>query len=189
VTEAATSGRLAPDVATQLVELHARSTIKKGQASTSAARRTASRRLWELVDQQYRAGVSSQELGAVMGVQDKTVLAQLRSHGFLGGPSPSQRLVRGAAGDQSKGRGRPTPRLEAAADRVRRARDDLDVAKAEAAAAFEELREAVLAEHAASHASSWVLSVQAGVTVKMVRRWLETGGGADPGGPAEPATS
>ena len=197
----APTARLTAAVAAQLAELHARSTIKKGQSSGSVARRAASTQLWALVDEQYRAGVSSQELGAVLGgVQAKTVLAQLRHHGYLGGPSASQRLVREAAGpgqiqhvdrrraalagrEDSHGQ-RSSPQLIAAADRVRQTRQQLATAKAQAAAAQEQLRHAVLAEHAASGSSPRVLSVQAGVAVNTVRRWLEADD-ADSAGPGD----
>ena len=89
-----TLGRLTPEVVAQLTELHARSTIMKGQGQVTGARREASRKLWDLVNQHYTDGVSSRELARVLGVQTQTITAQLRSHGFLGGPSPSQRRVR-----------------------------------------------------------------------------------------------
>jgi hypothetical protein len=64
----------------------------------------------------------------------------------------------------------------------------LGTAKTQLAAAENELRQAVVAEHAASHTSAWALSVQARVTVRTVRtvrRWLEAdGAGGD--GPTEP---
>jgi hypothetical protein len=164
-------GQLTSEVAAQLAELHTRSTVKKGQGQVTPARRQASTRLWELVNQQYTAGVSSAELGRVLGVQAKTVMAQLRSHGYLGGPSPTRRKVRDAAGP---GRHQPpSPRLAAAADDARRASEHLAAAKVEVAAAREELRRAVLAENAASRPGPWRLAVQAGVGVQTILHWLE----------------
>lgn len=123
----------------------------------SPARRQASKRLWELVNQQYAAGVSSAELGHLLGVQAKTVTARLRSHGFLGGPSPSRKRVQDAAGP---GQHEPlSPRLVDAAARAQRANEQLVAAKAQAAAARDELRRAVVAEHAASRPSPWLLAV------------------------------
>ena len=180
----ARSGQLTAAMAAQLADLHQRSRITKGQWSGSPARRSVSKRLWALVDQLHTsAGVSTEELGAVLGVKPSTVLAQLRHHGFLGGPSASHRLVQQAAGPAASP-GFAGPRLAAAVDRTRRARTRLATAKTQVAAAEEELRQAVVAEHAASRTSAWALSVQAGVTVRTVRRWLEAdGAGAD--GPTE----
>ena len=80
------------------------------------------------------------------------------------------------------------PRLATAVDRTRRARQRLATAKTQLAAAEEELRQALAAEHAASPTSAWALSVQAGVTVRTVRRWLPAdGAGAD--GPADSSPS
>src|SRR6185369_4182852 len=74
-----TSGQLTSAVAAQLADLHQRSKITKGQWSGSPARRTASTQLWALVDQLHTsAGVSTEELGAVLGVKPSTVRAQLR---------------------------------------------------------------------------------------------------------------
>jgi hypothetical protein len=168
----ATLGRLTPEVVAQLTELHARSTIMKGQGQVTGARREASRKLWEMVNQHYTDGVSSRELARVLGVQTQTITAQLRSHGFLGGPSPSQRRVRNAAGPHQHEP--PSPRLAAAAEHARRANLRVEVAKAQAVAAREDLRQAVLAEHAAAHRpSSLLLSVQAGVGANTIRHWLK----------------
>ena len=76
-------------------------------------------------------------------------------------------------------------RFTAAADRTRRARNRLATARTQLAAAEEGLRQAVVAEHAASPTSAWALSVHAGVTV---RRWLAAdGAGAD--GPTDSSPS
>lgn len=184
----ARSGQLTAAVAAQLADLHQRSRITKGQWSGSPARRSASTQLWAIVDDLHTsAGVSTEELGAVLGVKPSTVLAQLRHHGFLGGPSASQRLVHQSAGP-AQPPGHPGPRLAAAADRTRRARNRLATAKTQLAAAEEGLRQAVVAEHAASPTSAWALSVHAGVTVRTVRRWLAAdGAGAD--GPTDSSPS
>ena len=178
------SGQLTAAMAAQLADLHQRSRITKVQWSGSPARRSVSKQLWALVDDLHTsAGVSTEELGAVLGVKPSTVLAQLRHHGFLGGPSASQRRVQQAAGP-AQPPGLPGPRLAAAVDRTRRARKRLATAKTQLAAAEDGLRQAVVAEHAASHTSAWALSVQAGVTVRTVRRWLE-GDAAGADGPTE----
>jgi hypothetical protein len=172
----ATSGQLTSAVAAQLADLHQRSRITKGQWSGCPARRSVSKQLWALVEELHTsAGVSAEDLGAVLGVKPGTVRAQLRHHGFLGGPSASQRLVQQAAGPAQPPE-RPGPRLAAAVDRTRRARNRLAAAKTQLAAAEDELRQAVVAEHAAAHTSAWALSVQAGVAVRTVRRWLEAAG-------------
>jgi DNA-binding CsgD family transcriptional regulator len=183
-----TSRQLTSAVTAQLADLHQRSKITKGQWSRSPARCSVSKQLWALVNELHTlAGVSTEELGAVLGVKPSTVLAQLRHHGFLGGPSASQRLVHEAAGP-AQSPGLPGPRLAAAVDRTRRARKRLATAKTQRATAEEELRQAVVAEHAASHTSAWALSVQAGVTVRTVRRWLAAdGAGAD--GPTDSSPS
>ena len=125
----ATSGQLTSAVAAQLADLHQRSKITKGQWSGCPARRSASTQLWALVEELHTsAGVSTEKLGAVLGVKPNTVLAQLRHHGFLGGPSASQRLVHQAAGP-AQPPGLPGPRLAAAVERTRRARTRLATAK------------------------------------------------------------
>lgn len=121
----ARSGQLTAAMAAQLADLHQRSRITKGQWSGSPARRSVSKQLWALVDDLHTsAGVSTEELGAVLGVKPSTVLAQLRHHGFLGGPSASQQRVQQAAGP-AQPPGLPGPRLAAAVDRTRRARKRL----------------------------------------------------------------
>ena len=163
------TSRLTAAAAAELAALHARSTIKKGQGHVSPARRQASKRLWELVNQQYAAGVSSAALGHLLGVQAKTVTAQLRSRGFLGGPSPSRKRGprRGGPGSARAAK----PRLVDAAARAQRANEQLVAAKAQAAAARDELRRAVVAEHAASRPVPGS-SRCTGVGVKTIRHWL-----------------
>ena len=61
-------------VAAQLADLHQRSRITKGQWSGSPARRSVSKQLWALVEELHTsAGVSTEELGAVLGVKPSTV--------------------------------------------------------------------------------------------------------------------
>ena len=172
------SPRLDAAISAQLADLHARSTVTKGRGHRSPERREAARQLWTLVNELYLGGVSSDDLGAALGVKRNTVLTQLRSQGFLGGPSPTQRLVATAAGP-SQFPDPPSPELASAAADLRQARERLATAKAEESAALAALRKAVLAERAASGASAWKLSVQAEVSVRMVRWWLDE---ADPAG-------
>ena len=166
-----TLGRLTPEVVAQLTELHARSTIMKGQGQVTGARREASRKLWDLVNQHYTDGVSSKTRPRSRGPDPD-------HHSAAAQPRLPRRPVAIATEGPKRSRPAstrtPSPRLAAAAEHARRANLRVEVAKAQAAAAREDLRQAVLAEHAAAHRpSSLLLSVQAGVGANTIRHWLK----------------
>jgi len=165
---------MVPAAVRKLAALQDQAKIRKGQWSGAPARRLASAELWRLVHQHYQAGVTMAELGEVLGIKARTVTAQLRHHGYLGGPSPSMRLVRDAAAVSVAGHGEECgARLSRAAQRVRETRRRLGEVKAQLTADKEELRDAVIAEYCETRMSVTELSTKAGVSVRTVRKWLQ----------------
>ena len=169
------TARLSSAVAQQLVVLHQRARVQKGSGTRSPARQAASAELWRLVHQQYQNGVPARELANLLGVARGTILSQLRHHGYLRGPSGSMRAVASATGPSITSRGpAPSRRLSLASRRMAAARERLTQARAEAASAWDELRQAAIAEHGTSELTIGMLAAHAGVTVRTVLEWVQS---------------